>query len=338
MKVKFLVTPVALMMGNVVSARRLASVLQKEGISVTDDPDATDYDILHVHTPVPLGNINVVRKARERGIPVVMHAHTTAEDARGTWTGSTVFSPQIGHYLTKFYNLGDAVIVPSAWTKNTLRRRGVLSPIHVVSNGVDLERFRFCQERRARFRKAHEIPEETMVVYSIGVMCLKKGITEIPKISRALPNLHFVWVGKRSLFYTPFEVSRALASCGENVQILTEVDDIVDAHCGGDIFLMPSFTENQGIVVLEALAVGRPVVARRLSVYDGLLKNGENALTCSGTKDFVCAVSRLSKDRHMREKLSSHGTNALEGHEINGIGRKLVGIYESLLSGNGRVP
>lgn len=64
MKVKFLVTPVGLMMGNIESARRLKNALMREGLDVTDDPKAEDFDILHVHTPVPPRNFRVVRKTK----------------------------------------------------------------------------------------------------------------------------------------------------------------------------------------------------------------------------------------------------------------------------------
>ncbi len=125
MKVKFLVTPVGLMMGNIESAKRLANALVRHGLEVTDDLRDKSYDILHVHTPVPPTNIAIVKRAKKMGIPVVLHAHTTAEDAEGTWTGSTALSGLTGRYLTYFYNLGDVVLAPSAWTKGRLRARGV---------------------------------------------------------------------------------------------------------------------------------------------------------------------------------------------------------------------
>ena len=333
MKVKFLVTPVGLMMGNIESAKRLRKALVQQGLDVTDDPKAESYDILHVHTPVPLRNIRIVKKAKERGIPVVMHAHTTAEDSEGTWTGSTILSGVTGRYLTMFYNLGDLVLAPSEWTKAKLRERGVVAPIRVLSNGIDLDRFRFDPERRTTFRSKHRIPNESMVVYAIGVVCLKKGIETFPLVAKALPDIRFVWVGKRSLLYHPLKVRRAMRHCPENVQFMHDVEDILEAHCGCDFFFTPSFAENQGMAVMEAMAVGRPIVARNLPAYDGLLMNGKSGLVCTSTEEFASAIQRLRKNNDLARAIAHEGRAALEKHDIRNVARELIAIYDSLLRG-----
>jgi len=332
--VKFLVTPVGLMMGNIESAKRLRKALEDQGLDVTDDPKAEDYDILHVHTPVPLRNIKAVKMAKKRGIPVVMHAHTTAEDSMGTWTGSTLLSGVTGRYLTMFYNLGDLVLAPSEWTKARLQKRGVVAPIKVLSNGVDLDRFKFDSERRTRFRSRYGIPDESKVVYAIGVVCIKKGIETFPSVASALPDLRFIWVGKRSMLYHPLRVRRAMRHCHENVEFMDDVEDILDAHCGGDMFFTPSFAENQGMAVMEAMAVGRPVVARNLPAYEGLLTNGKSGLVCATTEEFVSALKRLREDNDLARAIAHEGRAALEKHDIRNVARELIAIYDSLLRGS----
>lgn len=336
MKVKFLVTPIGLMMGNIESARRLANALVRQGLQVTDDIGDKGYDILHVHTPVPPGNIRVVKNAKKAGVPVVMHAHTTAEDSEGTWTGSTALSGLTGKYLTYFYNLGDIVLAPSAWTKARLMARGVVAPIQVLSNGVDLERFTFQQERRERFRSRYGIPSESIVAYSIGVVCLKKGIETFPIVAKALPDLGFVWVGKRSMMYHPLKVRSAMKRCPDNVSFMHNVEDIVDAHCGCDIFFTPSLAENQGMAVMEAMAVGRPVVARNLLVYDGLLANDESAVICASTSEFVSAIDRVSRNANLARALAEKGRAAVERHDLRIVAAELTNIYGSLLEGSHR--
>jgi len=331
LKVKFLVTPVGLMMGNIESARRLKKALVDQGLDVTDDPKAEDFDIMHVHTPVPPGNFRIVRKTKKLGRPVVIHAHTTAEDSVGTWTGSGALSGITGRYLTRFYNLGDLVLAPSAWTKDRLRERGVTAPIKVLSNGVDLERFRFDQARRQRFRSKYGIPEGVIVVYAIGVVCLKKGIEVFPKVAKELPGLRFVWVGRRSMLYHPLRVRRAMRRCPNNVQFIHDLEDIVDAHSGCDIFFTPSFAENQGMAVMEAMAVGRPVVARNLPSYEGLLKDEESALVYHNTDGFVSGLDRLSKDTDLGETLVRNAWATVANHDIRKVAGELSTIYESLL-------
>jgi len=331
LRVKFLVTPVGLMMGNIESARRLRNALMREGLDVTDDPKAEDFDILHVHTPVPPRNFRIVRKVKKRGKPIVMHAHTTAEDSEGTWTGSRALSGITGIYLTRFYNIGDLVLAPSAWTKDRLLARGVSAPISVLSNGVDLERFQFDPARRQRFRSKYGIPDGAKVVYAIGVVCLKKGIEVFPDVAKQLPGLRFVWVGRQSLLYHPLKVRRAMKRSPNNVQFVHDLEDIVDAHSGGDLFFTPSFAENQGMAVMEAMAVGRPIVARNLPSYKGLLENENTALVCTGTDGFVSGLDRVSKDQELAETLVKNAQASIANHDIRKVARELASIYKSLL-------
>jgi 1,2-diacylglycerol-3-alpha-glucose alpha-1,2-glucosyltransferase len=333
LNVKFVVTPVGLMMGNIESAKRLAKALAAQGVTVSDERGHNDYDILHVHTPFPPRNMRLVERARREGKRVVIHAHTTVEDSVGTWTGSWALAALTEKYLTHFYNLGDLVIAPSEWTKERLRTRGVKVGIRVLSNGVDLERFRFLPERRERFRSAHGIPSESVVAYSIGVLCLKKGIEVYPEVVSRLPSLGFVWVGRSSLLYHPGRIRRAMMECASNARFLHDVEDIVDAHCGCDLFFTPSYVENQGMAILEAMAVGRPIVARNLKVYEGLLANGVNSLTCRGNDEFISALDLLRADENRARSLVNNARETVRAHDMRNITRQLIDIYRSLLDG-----
>lgn len=331
LRVKFLVTPVGLMSGNVVSAHRLEEALLGEGVEVTEGKDAREYDILHVHTPVPPSNALEVRRAKKKGIPVIMHAHTTAEDAQGTWTGSTLLSGWVGRYLNRFYNMADLVLSPSDWTRRQLQARGLKSPVEVLSNGIDLEKFGFDPERRRGFRERLRLDEKRKTVYAVGVVCLKKGVEVIPAVAKALPQMDFVWVGRRSKLYHPFKVGRAISRCPSNVRFLYDVHDILDAHCGGDIFFTPSFAENQGVALMEAMAVGRPVVARALPVYQGMLEDGRNALLGDTHEDFSAALERIAEDDSLAESLGKAGRSSLQEHDLPKVTKRLTEIYYRLL-------
>lgn len=326
-----MVTPIGLMTGNIISARRLKQALLEEGVGVSDDRRERNYDLLHVHTPIPPSNALEIRRAREKGIPVVIHAHTTAEDAKGTWTGSTLLSGWVGWYLNRFYNMADLVLSPSEWTKGRLKARGLEAPVRVLSNGIDLARFSFDRERRRRFRERYQMHEGRKAVYTVGVVCPKKGVEVIPDVARELPDMDFVWVGRRSKLYHPFKVRRAIGRCPSNVRFIDDVEDIADAHCGGDIFFNPSLAENQGLALMEAMAVGRPVVSRALPVYEGLLEDESSALLGDSIEDFVMALERLRRDDDFGEALARNGREALVDHDIRKIAKRLISVYDSLL-------
>jgi 1,2-diacylglycerol-3-alpha-glucose alpha-1,2-glucosyltransferase len=319
------------MSGNIVAARRLKDALLNEGVEVSDDPDEKDYDLLHVHTPLPPSNALEVRRAKKKGIPVVIHAHTTVEDAEGTFTGSSVLSGWVSRYLTRFYNMADLVLSPSEWTRSRLKARNLRVPIEVLSNGIDPRKFTFDQERRLRFRDRVRLAEDRTTVYMVGVVCLKKGVNVFPKVARQLPQMDFVWVGRRSRLYHPFKVAGAISASPPNVHFVYDVEDVVDAHCGGDIFFTPSYAENQGIALMEAMAVGRPVVARALPVYEGLLEEGKSALMGDSTADFVEALARVQGDEALSASFVREARESLRNHDIVTVAKRLVSIYDGLL-------
>jgi len=331
LRVKFLVTPVGLMWGNVVSARRLGDALLAEGVEVIEGREEKEYDLLHVHTPVPPGNALEVRRAKKKGIPVVIHAHTTAEDARGTWTGSTLLSGWVGRYLNRFYNMADLVLSPSEWTKERLKARGLKAPVRVISNGVDLKAFSFDPQMRQRFRGRLGLSGDRTLVYMVGVVCLKKGIEVIPKIAGELPEMDFVWVGRRSRLYSPLRVRRAISKCPSNVRFMDDLEDVREAHNGGDVFFTPSFAENQGVAVMEAMAAERPVVARNLEVYRGLLEDRKSALLGNTEGDFVEAIRKVGRGGDLAKELACQGRLSVESHDIGRVSKELVTIYEGLL-------
>jgi 1,2-diacylglycerol-3-alpha-glucose alpha-1,2-glucosyltransferase len=331
LRVKFLVTPVGLMAGNIVSALRLKDALLNEGVEVSVDREEKEYDLLHVHTPVPLTNALEVRKAKKRGVPVVIHAHTTAEDTAGTWTGSTLLAGWVGRYLNRFYNMADLVLSPSEWTRSRLEARGLKAPVEVLSNGIDLQRFSFDEGKRRRFREKLGLADDRRTVYMVGVICLKKGVEVIPEVARRLPHMDFVWVGRRSELYHPFKVRRAISRCPANVRFVGGVEDISDAHCGGDIFFTPSFAENQGVALMEAMAAGRPVVARHLPVYEGLLKDGKSALLGESPEEFANAIERIRADDALAGSLVREARESLGSHDIVKVAKRLVAIYGSLM-------
>jgi len=331
LRIKFLVTPFGPMAGNIVSALRLKEALIDEGVSVVDDTEDEDYDLLHVHTPVPPSNFLRVRKAKKKGVPVIIHAHTTAEDVEGTWTGSSILSGWVGRYLNEFYSMADLVLSPTEWTRERLRARNLRVPVQVLSNGIDPRRFAFDPERRLRFRKALGLSADRKTVYAVGIVCLRKGVEIFPEVARELPQMDFVWVGRRSKLYHPFKVQKLISDSPSNLRFVYNVEDIVDAHCGGDIFFTPSFAENQGLAVMEAMAVGRPVVARALPVYDGLLMNGKSALLGNSPQDFVSALEQLQNDGASAESLVREAREPLARHDIAMVAKQLVAIYDQLL-------
>ena len=94
-----------------------------------------------------------------------------------------------------------------------------------------------------------------------------------------------------------------------NVRFCGYAPDIIAAYKEGDIFFFPSYEENQGMVILEAAAMGLPIVIRDLPVYRGWLKNNINCLIGKNDRELKKQLQRLIKSPALRKKLSNGALN-----------------------------
>jgi 1,2-diacylglycerol-3-alpha-glucose alpha-1,2-glucosyltransferase len=316
------------------SAFNFMNLLNEQGIKVTINGKGYDYDIFHSHTPL-LQNYHRFVIARRRGIKLIAHAHATPDDVIGsyTFTKNPLILKMIGKYLINFYNKPDIVIAPSDWTKQTLIKRGVKKPIEVVSNGIDLKKFRMDSLKRNEFRKSNDFTNDDILVYSVGLIFLRKGIKTFKAVAKKLPNLKFIWIGQKlnTLFINPFEISKVLSNLPNNLKFLGFVDDIVAAHSGADIFLFPSYVENQGIAVLEAAACKKPLILRSLPVYENIIHK-KNCFKAGTVKEFVRYVSLLSENQRLRKKFGNSAYGIAKKNNIEFSVKKLIKIYEDVLN------
>jgi 1,2-diacylglycerol-3-alpha-glucose alpha-1,2-glucosyltransferase len=322
--------------GVVNSALRLSEKLKLEGIKVSINGKGYDYDIIHTHSNFP-PTIFKMKKAKRRGLKVISHAHTTFEDLRGSFilTTNDLFLNLFGKYLTYFYSQADLILAPSNWTKNTLINKGIKVPIEVLSNGVDLKKFKYSINKAKEFREKYNLSEEDILVYGLGIVFLRKGIKTFKKVAKELPDLKLFWIGKKhnSFLINHKSINNILKNIPPNLKFLGFVDskDVLGAHCAGNIFLFPSYVENQGIVILEAAACSKPIILRNLPVYDWAINKG-NCLLANNDEEFVNCVDLLSKNKNLRQKLGNSVKKVAEKNDINKTIKNLINIYENAMN------
>ncbi len=234
-----------------------------------------DIDIVHAHTPFSLG-IAGYRYARRHDVPLVASYHTpTSEYVEYLPAGvlSDSLASIASGYERRYLDRADAVTVPSEPTRDHLRDLDVDTPITVVPNGIDTERFRpVGEDERAAFRARHGLPSGPLVGYT-GRHGYEKELDAILDIA---PDLDATVVfggdgpARESLEARANEIDADVRFLG-----FLDRDELPAFYASLDVFAFPSPVETQGLVALEANACGTPVVGVDAGALAETIVDGE---------------------------------------------------------------
>ncbi len=291
--------------------------------------------IIHSHHPFLLGG-TAVRLAAAAGVPLVFTYHTMYEMYSYQIPGGD--SPLVQQFLVElaagYANLCDRVIAPSRGIAGLLARRGVETPIEVIPTGIDLERFRSGDGRAARGRLG--IPPDAPVIGHVGRITPEKNIVALARgAAQALarhPRARFLLVGDGPLLAEVRELfdrrglGRRLHTCG-----ILEGRELVDAYHAMDAFLFASRSETQGLVLVEALAAGVPVIAAEAPAVDEVVRDGVNGrlLPDDGEESFAAALGWLhGLPAARRQALREGARGSAQPFAVSACAARALRLYE----------
>lgn len=236
-------------------------------------PDSVrDVDVVHAHTPFSLG-LAAHRLARQEGLPLVVSYHTpTAEYAEyvaPTWATSLV-SKASQRYESWYLDRADLVLTPSESTAETVRTF-TNTPVESHSNGVDVSFFRPTFPNA--FVRRHDIPTDRPIVGYTGRHGFEKNLDAI--LEAAVDLDVTVLLGgdgpaRASLEATAEELGIDAIFLG-----FLDREELPEFYTALDVFAFPSPVETQGLVALEAIACGTPVVAVDSGALSHTVTDGE---------------------------------------------------------------
>jgi len=228
---------------------------------------ANNVDLVHIHTPF-IAHYAAVRFARENRLPVVATYHTFFEDYLHHYV--PILPRNIGRWIARRFTLSQCddvaqLISPSAPMRDALRAYGVTTPIEVLPTGLPAESF--VEGDGARFRKAFDLPADRPLLLYVGRVAFEKNIDFLLRMFVRLrtqrPDALFVIAGEGPALPHLTRLARELG-VESQVRFIGYLDrrtELPDCYAAGDAFVFASRTETQGLVLLEAMAQGTPVVS-----------------------------------------------------------------------------
>lgn len=287
-------------------------------VTVPDRLEAFEADIVHAHHPFLLGD-TALRIAASKNVPVIFTHHTRYED----YTHYVPFdSPTLKdvaiNLSTHFANLCDGVIAPSESIARLIKRRGVEVPIRVVPTGIDVPSF--AAGDGARFREKLKLPADAFVVGHVGRLAPEKNLEYLAEavahFVKRTPGARFLVVGGGPSEEKLRDVFKR-AGVGERLVLAGKHTGraLADAYNAMDVFAFASFSETQGMVLAEAMAAGRPVVALNASGVREVMRDGKNGFMLEKTvspRRFAAQLARLHRDGELRRAFGEEARRTAE--------------------------
>lgn len=294
-------------------------------------------DLVHIHTPF-VAHYAGVRFARNAGLPCVATYHTFFEEYLHHYV--PVLPRRIGRFLARSFTRSQcadvqALIAPSDPMRDVLLEYGVSTPIHVLPTGLPADRFTAGDPQR--FRAEAKIPADRPLVTYVGRVAHEKNIEFLVKVfeevRRSVPQAMLVIAGEgpARASLRQMVVRLGLERDVHFAGYLDRNTALLDCYAAANVFVFASRTETQGLVLLEAMAQGAPIVSTAELGTRSVLKPGCGALVVEEQlQAFSAAVVKLLQNESLRNDLAERGRTYARTWSSAVMARRLADLYQSL--------
>lgn len=304
---------------------------------VRDFMDEFKPDVIHSHHPFLLGDA-ALREAGKMRIPIVFTHHTLYEQYTHYVPGDSEALKRMAIQLAVEYcNLCDLVIAPSRSVADLLVERGTRSEVRPIPTGIDTEFF--ASGDGDVFRRQAGIGRDVPLIGHLGRIAGEKNllflVSAVMRSLRSHPEAELLLVGDGDAREA---IEKAIASEGltERVHWAGKLTgpDLAGAYAAMDWFVFASQSETQGMVLAEAMAAGKPVVALDGPGVREIVEDGVNGFLLPEDADeeqFAAALERLLDDHDMSSRFSAKARETAEDYSIERCAGAVIDAYRHLV-------
>jgi len=301
------------------------------------------WDVIHIHTPFRAHQLGVAL-SRLTDCPTVESYHTYFEEYIANylpWFPTALSRFAVRRFSRRLCEGVDHLIVPSEQMADVLDRYGITTPSTVIPTGIRLDEF--SGGDAAKFRQANGIPATQPMLLTVSRLAVEKNIDFLLDVTRVLvgefPDLLFVIAGEGPDASRLKQRAQTLGLTG-NVRFLGNLDRrtaLLDCYSAADVFMFASSTETQGLVLIEAMALGAPIVSTAVMGTATVLKNAKSARISDGdVGTFAGHVAALLRSPEERRVLSAAGPEDAKAWSAQALMERVVDLYARLADSSRR--
>ena len=276
--------------------------------------------------------------SRKTGAPIVHTYHTLYEQyVTYVFPSQRIGAYFVGVFSRKRLKKAGALVAPTHKVEQVLKNYGIQNPIYVVPSGIALEQHkqRISEEERARRRKELGIPEDHLVLVSLGRLGTEKNLPELVELFAAVSSqnkrLTLLIVGDGP---AKEQLQKQVAQLGiEDRVIFTGMVDPKEVHVYyqlGDVFVSASTSETQGLTYVEAAANGLPLLCRRDPCLQGVLLEGENGYEYEAADEFCQIIETIMDSPDWRRAAGHCSEQIAAKYDKSNFASSIESVYETV--------
>lgn len=298
--------------------------------------DDLRLDLVHAHHPFLIGELGL-KMARRHALPLVFTHHTRYEDyAHYLPMDNEAAQRLLIEVEVMFCNECDLILAPSESIRQMILERGVEAEVVTQPTGIDVAAYGPVD--RAAVRADLGVPEGAPFVLHVGRLAREKNLFTLLEafklITESLPEARLVVCGSGPeedairARATELDLDRSLIWSGRQ-----GAESLRDVYSAADLFLFSSVTETQGLVIVEAMAGGTPVVAVDATGARDVIRDGiDGRLTADSPPELAEAAVALLRDPARLRAFGRAARSRAEQFDRRVMAGRLLGHYDRLLA------
>jgi glycosyltransferase involved in cell wall biosynthesis len=299
-----------------------------------------EVDIVHVHvgsSPLELIASLIYAKMKKKPLIATYHGDVIPSLRGFTYRSSVHIYNSV---VERLLNHARIIISPSkCYINESIFLKGHADKVVVIPNGINIEDFNVPYSKE-ECRERLGLPHDKKLILFLGVLHPKKGphvlIKAMPWVISKVPDTELLVAGD-GVMRDYLKVLVNKLGISQHVRFVGFVEESLKPlyYKAVDVFCLPSITitESFGIVNLEAMACGVPIVASKVGGIPDVVKDGENGLLVP-PKDLSAlahAIIRLLEDEELRKRIGEKAKKEAEKYSWKKIAEMMEKLYEHVL-------
>jgi glycosyltransferase involved in cell wall biosynthesis len=295
------------------------------------------FDIVHVHSLWLYPNIAVMQAATKHKVPYIIRPAGSLEP----WAlGFSAWKKRLYLALIERHIINGASRVHAASEQEAenIRKLSFLTKIMTITNGIDIQAFQKTSQQQ-NLRQIFQIPESSFVLLFFGRIHPVKNLEFLVRVTKKLiarygesvvlaiagPNQH-AYAQKISAQIQKARIESQCRFLGE-----ISADQKSEIYTMGDVFLLPSFSENFAVAVTEALASGLPVVVSKHTPWAEVVTYQSGYWLPLEESAFVEKIELLIQNRGLKQEMSNRAKIHAAQYNWQSITSKVISCYQQII-------